>query len=106
MKKVVAAVLLTALVVAALAMQKKEYDRVPSPDGAFTAIAEYRAFRAWLPGMPGGSGDKPGSVRVISKDGVAVGEARVPMVSFVRDIRWSKEEASIAGIVSWKLPPR
>jgi hypothetical protein len=106
MKKFVVASLFAVAVLAALAMQKKEYDRVSSPDGQFTAIAEYRAFRAWLPTMPGGGGDKPGSVRLVAKDGSAIGEASVPMVSFIRDVRWSKEEASIVGVVSWKLSPR
>lgn len=106
MKKVIAAILFVAVVVAIFALQKKEYARVQSPDGAFVAIAEYRAFRAWLPMPPGSGGDKPGWVRLVTQNDALVGEASVPMVSLIRYIRWSKEEASITGVASWKLATR
>lgn len=104
MKKAFAALFVVgAALVLTFAIRKKEYARVSSPDGSFVAIAEYRAYTSWLPMMPGQSGDKPGWVRVVSKRGVLIGEAKVPMVWFVNDIRWSKEEVAIGGAATWTL---
>ena len=104
MKKTAVIVLfIFANVAGASALRTKEYARVFSPDGAFSAVAKNRAYAAWLPASIGGSGDKADWVRILTKDGREIGRVPVAMVSEIQDIRWSRDEASIVGVASWQL---
>jgi hypothetical protein len=94
---------LVACAVVVLAMRKKEYAQISSPDGDFIAVAEYRAYSSWIPMSIGSGGDKAGWILLRTKEGREIGSASVPMISMVRDIRWTKEEASLVGVASWRL---
>ena len=83
------------------------YREVQSPDGEFIAIAKASLFRSSIPVMPGQSGDKPGRIIIVRKDGWSCGSAAVDMVSLVDDIRWyldsKPREASIVATARWNL---
>jgi hypothetical protein len=80
-----------------------DYKRVTSPDGKYIAVAEYSIISA-LDSMPiGSSGDKKGSITIKTKDGRKIGKRKVEMVSFINDIRWSSDEASIPSVATWSL---
>lgn len=84
-------------------LRREEYDRVTSPDGRFTAVATYHAYQACVPRMPGGGGDKPGTIEVFGQGGVSCGRADVVMVSELYSIRWDRDEASIPIEAVWSL---
>lgn len=88
---------------AATALHQKEYSRVSSPDGKHTAIAQYRAYREWLPMNPGSSGDKPGTITIISSSGATCGSHEVDMVSMIHNLEWTAQEANIRLVAAWKL---
>ena len=83
------------------------YREMPSPDGAFTAIARSSLFYALVPVMPGQAGDKPGRVTVVRSDGRSCGSTDVEMVSLIDDLRWSLDskprEAHIVATATWNL---
>lgn len=101
--KLLIALGLMLFLLAASTLRQKEYSRVTSPDGRYTAIAKYRAYQEWLPMNPGSSGDKPGTITVISSSGAACGTQEVDMVSMIHDLEWSAKEANIRLIANWKL---
>jgi hypothetical protein len=103
----IAALLSLGLLVTAMcfvAFSKKEYDRVASSDGRFVAVAEYPRYEAFLPMFPGTAGDKSGTITLFTRDGRKIGTTRVEMVSIVREIRWTKDEATLPLIANWHLP--
>jgi hypothetical protein len=78
-----------------------------SPGGEFIAVVKTRLFDSLLPVMPGQSGDKPGSVTMLRKDGRSCGSAALDMVSYIYDLRWELDRtprlARIGPIVTWNL---
>jgi hypothetical protein len=78
-----------------------------SPDGEFVVVVKTRLFDSLLPVMPGQSGDKPGSVTMMRKDGRSCGSAALDMVSYIYDLRWELDRtprlARIGPIVTWNL---
>lgn len=94
---------LIVILVAALAWLTVEYSHVSSPDGRFYAVARYPAWQSLVPLMPGQTGDHAGAVTIYQARGKSCGSARVPMVSFIRDLRWDKEHARIPLVAEWDL---
>ena len=80
---------------------------VESPNGEFTAVVKTRLIYSLMPVMPGQSGDRPGSVTMMRRDGRACGSAALDMVSLIYDLRWELDRkprlASIGPIVTWNL---
>lgn len=83
------------------------YREVPSPDGEFIAIAKAPLLYAFVPVMPGQSGDRPGRVMVVRRDGRSCGSADVEMVAMVGAMRWRLDgkprEAGIVATATWNL---
>ena len=84
-------------------LRTEEYARVSSPDGRFYAVATSRVYQACVPRMPGGGGDKPGTIEVFRQDGVSCGRAEVSMVNELTSIRWDADEASLPSEAVWRL---
>ena len=104
MKKYILIVaIISVCLIAFSAFHAEEYNRSVSPDGKYIAIAKYHAFRAWIPMMPGGSGDKSGWIEVFSKDGKYFGSHSVEMVSFIQEIEWSRDSAYLKFAGEWNL---
>ena len=80
--------------------------RTQSPDGTFAAVTHTQPFYLFIPMMPGGGSDKPGTVTVY-RGGQSCGSAWVPMVSFIYDIRWELDarprRAQINLVAAWNL---
>jgi hypothetical protein len=80
-----------------------ELQRLPSPDGRFTAVTEYYTWRSLLPMTPGSSSDRPGFVTIYSSDGHSLGRAPVPMLQLAHDLRWEADAAEIRLVAHWDL---
>jgi hypothetical protein len=76
-------------------LPKSEHSRKSSPDGAQVAIAYSRAIWSVLPLFPGGGSDKPGWIRIETKEGKKIKEFRVEMRSFFQDLRWDGDTARL-----------
>ena len=83
-----------------------EHWRTTSPDGEFVAIAHTQPIYSFIGVMPGQGIDKPGRV-TIYRGSQSCGSARVPMVSFVHDLRWELDtkprRAEIRFAATWNL---
>ena len=84
----------------------REYSRVTSPDGRFYAVATFPIWQSFVPTMPGGSGDKSGSVTVYTAGGISCGRAPVEMVWFIQDMEWTTNHAEIRLVAEWDLSKR
>ena len=83
-----------------------EHWRTPSPDGTFVAIAHTQPIFSFIGVMPGQGSDKPGRVTVY-RGSQSCGSARVPMVSFVYDLRWELDTKPRRAVINlgatWNL---
>jgi hypothetical protein len=79
------------------------FQSLPSPDGRFTAVIEYRTWRSLVPMLPGSSSDKPGFVTIYSSDGRSLGRAPIPMLQLTRDLQWEADAAEIPLLARWDL---
>lgn len=103
MNKRIAGLTLVALIAAVAALREVEYTRFDSPDGRYQVVVTHRAFHAFLPMMPGSSGDKPGFVAIYDQAGNGYGTIPVPMVNMATEIRWEEGRASIKLVGEWGL---
>lgn len=102
-KSVLIAAVLIICIITFSAFRALEYDRSLSPDGNYVAVARYHAFRAWIPMMPGSSGDKPGWITLSTKDGRHIASESLDMVSFIEEIYWTDDSAEIRSVGQWQL---
>jgi hypothetical protein len=80
---------------AAMFLPKSEYSRKWSPDGKQVAIAYSRTIWSLLPVFPGGGSDKPGWIRIETKEGRRIKEYSIEMLSLIQDIRWEGDNARL-----------
>ena len=82
------------------------HSEVVSPDGRYRAVAHRRWMPSLIGRMPGQGSDSPGSITIYE---IAternLGRRPVAMVSFIADLRWSDDEASIPAVATWPLEP-
>jgi hypothetical protein len=83
-----------------------QYGRVDSPDHRFYAVATFPGWQGYIPAGPGQAGDKSGHVTVYTADGYSCGRAPVDMVSFISDLKWSRDRAEIPVVAEWDLAHR
>ena len=100
---VIGGVLLCVMVALGWSFRLTECRHVVSPDGRFYAVAFCRAWRAYVPMMPGSSGDKPGYVTVFTRDGRSCGTAPLPLAWMVDEIEWSSNHAELRLVADWDL---
>jgi hypothetical protein len=80
----------------------KEYRTFHSPDLRFKIVV-YRS-RQWL-GMPGQSGDAPGTVCLFEETtGKLLRRRSVEMVQLVEEVSWSPTNVWIKFLGEWNLP--
>ncbi|GAA5496326.1 hypothetical protein Rhal01_02509 [Rubritalea halochordaticola] len=82
-------------------MMDQEYERLPSPDGRYTAIVSYPRYATALPALPGGGGDKAGHIHIIDAAGESYGELPLFMLSQANDLEWTRGGARIKGVGEW-----
>lgn len=86
-----------------LSLRLVECRRVASPDGRFYAVASCRAWRAYLPMMPGSGGDKPGYVTVFTWEGQSCGSAPLPLAWMIDEMQWSTARSELRFVAEWDL---
>lgn len=79
-----------------------EYKAFLSPDGHW-AVKVYRIDNILLM-MPGSSGDAPGYVRLVDRQGTVFAEQDVEMVQLVEQVEWSEAQVNIKFVADWVLP--
>lgn len=79
-----------------------EYQTFVSPDTDYSIkVYGYKTFFAVL---PGGSGDRPGYVRLFNRNNEMLKEADVEMVQLVNHVEWSEHQVHIKFVADWELP--
>ncbi len=81
---------------AVVLLPKNEHSRKSSPDGKLVAIAYSRVIWSMIPVFPGGGSDKPGWIRIETKDGKKIKEYSVEMLSFIEEIKWEGNTARLS----------
>ena len=96
-------VLAAALVAASLiGCSENEYRRFESPRGDFRILVMRQgSFGAMMPGQ---SGDAPGVVRLVDREGHVLQEKAVSMVQLVDQVTWREDRVTIRGLADWQLP--
>ncbi|HWV15313.1 MAG TPA: hypothetical protein VN030_07755 [Cellvibrio sp.] len=79
-----------------------EYKAFVSPDGHW-AVKVYRINNIPLM-MPGSSGDAPGYVQLVDRQGKVFAEEDVEMVQLVEQVEWSEAQVNIKFVADWMLP--
>ena len=80
-----------------------ERRRAFSPDGHFYAVASCRAWRTFVPAMPGGGSDQPGYVTVFTHEGQSCGTVPLPLAWMLDDMEWSSTRAELSLVAEWDL---
>ena len=79
---------------AGIILPRTEYDIYRAPSGEYKAIFTYRSYLAFIPMMPGSSGDKSGFVKIIDNSGNDYGELPLEMLN-AAEFRWTEYGAEI-----------
>lgn len=103
MRKITALSIAFFLVSLAACGEDSEYRRFDSPDGNFHVLVIHQGTLGAL--LPGQSGDAPGIVQLIDKQGRVLEQTPVEMVQLVDNVRWHDERVDIRLIAVWNLPP-
>ena len=77
------------------------YRSFDQPDGSYTVVVLRNPM---LLALPGQSGDAPGMVQLIDRDGAILNQVPVEMVQLVDQVTWSDTTVSIRLIADWTLP--
>lgn len=104
MKTIKVILFLVAFLSASCALKKKEivYKTYFSPDGKYKI--EVIIFSGDEVGFPGGSGDRPGFVRLMTSGGNLIQRKDVVMVNTIEDPQWAKDSVDIKFFTEWSLP--
>lgn len=85
---------------------KVEHARVSAPNGKYAAIASSRRFKNYIPSFIGQGSDKSGYIELVDQNGESLGEALLPSMSMLYDIKWQNSRAEITAIVDWEFNTR
>jgi hypothetical protein len=81
---------------------EQEYRSFPSPDGRFHIVVfRERSLSAMMPGQ---SGDSPGAVKLVDRNGKVLQMTKVDMVQLVDRVNWTQGQVAIKLVADWDLP--